>query len=134
MNSDSFNILYVEDNEDLRQLGELRLEQEGHNVDTASSGEEALEILEQNDYGYDAIASDFEMEELTGADLLQQVRERGYEKPFWIYTNREQSHVDEDSDLQIGWTPCSEEYLSKSEGYGQLAENLTSCMLETGTN
>lgn len=132
MSSDSFNILYAEDDSGLSELGELKLEMNGHNVDTVENGIEALEMLEKRDY--DVIVSDFEMPEMNGAELLQEAREMGYDKPFWIYTNRRQDHIDENSSQEIGWTDCSEEYLSKSEGYDMLSDQLTSCILETRKN
>jgi len=125
--SEHYNILYAEDNQGLSELGQLKLEMKGHNVDTAENGREALEMLEQTDY--DVVVSDFEMPEMNGAELLQEARQNGYEKPFWIYTNRQQDHIDENSEQEIGWTDCSEEYLSKSEGYDQLEEQLTQCIL-----
>lgn len=127
MNSESFNILYAEDNQGLSELGQVKLEMKGHNVDTAENGREALEMLEKTDY--DVIVSDFEMPKMNGAELLQEARQNGYKKPFWIYTNRRQDHVEENLDQEIGRTDCSEEYLSKSEDYDHLEEQLSKCIL-----
>ena len=63
----------------LRQIGLL-------NVDEANDGAEAFAMLKQGDYGL--VISDWNMQPITGLDLLQQVRadERLQRLPFIMVT------------------------------------------------
>ena len=60
-------------------------------VDTASDGTSALSMLAQNQY--DAIVADYEMEEMSGIDLLLIIRGRGDDIPFIIFTGRGREEV-----------------------------------------
>lgn len=66
------NILLAEDEAVLRMLVCDTLEDEGHAVDVACDGEEALALIRENDY--DLIILDFMMPKLTGLEVIVQVR------------------------------------------------------------
>jgi HD-like signal output (HDOD) protein len=69
-------ILFVDDNATMRDMYEILLtsEHERWDVATASSGEEALEMIER--HPFDVVASDMRMDGMSGAELLRQVEGR----------------------------------------------------------
>ena len=67
-------ILAVDDQRYFRELIEGLLVEEGFEVQTAASGEEALHILEREDF--DVVITDLVMPGIDGAELCRQVRQR----------------------------------------------------------
>jgi DNA-binding response OmpR family regulator len=67
-------ILVVEDDERARELIVSSLRADGHDVDSSSSGIEALRLLTRQ--WYDLIVSDLKMPELDGPDLYSEVTRR----------------------------------------------------------
>src|SRR5687767_15522925 len=65
-------LLVVDDEESLRITTAAILEREGYLVDTASSGDEAIALLEQKDY--DLVLTDLHMEGGDGLSVLNQIR------------------------------------------------------------
>ena len=65
-------LLVVDDEESLRITTAAILEKEGYTVDTASSGDEAIALLEQKDY--DLVLTDLHMEGGDGLSVLNQIR------------------------------------------------------------
>lgn len=67
-------ILAVDDQRYFRELIERLLDGEGYAVRTCASGEEALRILEREDF--DIVVTDLEMPGIDGAELVRRVKER----------------------------------------------------------
>jgi two-component system cell cycle response regulator len=67
-------ILAVDDQRYFRELIEGLLDDEGYNVQTTSSGEEALHILEREDF--DIVITDLVMPGIDGAELVRRIKER----------------------------------------------------------
>ena len=67
----AYHILVVEDEPDTRELLDFTLRWNGHHVDTASNGREALELLAE--HSYDAILSNLNMPEMDGEDLYRRI-------------------------------------------------------------
>ncbi|MCD8501643.1 MAG: response regulator [Bacillaceae bacterium] len=65
-------ILLAEDEEVLRMLIFDTLEDEGYDIDEASDGREALDLIKDNDY--DLIIVDYMMPGLTGIEVIESVR------------------------------------------------------------
>ncbi|HEX5965933.1 MAG TPA: response regulator [Pyrinomonadaceae bacterium] len=65
-------LLVVDDEESLRITTAAILEKEGYRVDTASSGDEAINLLEEKDY--DLVLTDLHMEGGDGLSVLNQIR------------------------------------------------------------
>lgn len=65
-------VLWVDDEEMIREAGRKYLIGEGHEVDTASSGGEALELLEKRQY--DLMISDVGMSGMSGWQLSEQIK------------------------------------------------------------
>ncbi|MCF6138270.1 response regulator transcription factor [Pseudalkalibacillus berkeleyi] len=66
------NILLAEDEEVLRMLVMDTLEDEGHEIDEACDGQEAIHFIKENTY--DLILLDYMMPLYTGLEVIEQVR------------------------------------------------------------
>ena len=73
-------ILVVDDDVTILMLVERMLDMEGHTVDLAGDGNEALECLDLQ--VPDLILSDISMPGLDGPNLFREVRARGHQMPF----------------------------------------------------
>jgi len=60
-------------------------------VDTTESGQIALQMIAQKKY--DAIISDYEMDEMSGIELLKNIRSQGLDTPFIIFTGKGREEV-----------------------------------------
>lgn len=69
-------ILLVDDEESVRAFSAKALRATGYEVFEADGGEEALEILEDEDFKIDLMISDVAMPEMDGPTLLKHIRER----------------------------------------------------------
>ena len=72
--SNDARLLVVEDEESLRITTAAIFENEGYIVDTASSGDEAIALL--NDADYDLVLTDLHMEGGDGLSVLNQIRQQ----------------------------------------------------------
>ncbi|KXB06393.1 hypothetical protein AKJ51_03730, partial [candidate division MSBL1 archaeon SCGC-AAA382A20] len=100
----------------------LEREDDRLNVETATSADEALELLEENNYG--AIVADQKMPERSGLKMLETLRGRGDETPFIVLTGKggeetamEAVNLDADS------------YFRKDENPGELYSNLAEAIV-----
>lgn len=66
------NILLVEDEEVLRMLVVDVLEDEDHSIDEAIDGDEAIDLLQKNEY--DLVLLDYMMPGKTGLEVVQHIR------------------------------------------------------------
>lgn len=73
-------ILYVDDEPQLRRLGELVLVQSGYDVHTAADGAEAWDALQHAHYNL--LITDHDMPRLTGLELATQARLAGMRIPI----------------------------------------------------
>ena len=69
-----WKILVVDDEPAVSKIMKLLLEQDGHNVQTANSGREALVLLEQG--RFDLVTTDFSMAGMKGDTLAAAIKER----------------------------------------------------------
>lgn len=72
----SIGVLLVDDERDFVEMLGLRLEEEGHRVATAFSGEEALQALTQSHDITDVVLLDLKMPGLDGVETLKAIKER----------------------------------------------------------
>ncbi len=77
-------VLIVDDEEGIRLLYKEELEEEGCEVELASSGEEALEKLESDNI--DLVLLDIKMPGMDGVEVLRKVKERWKELPVILCT------------------------------------------------
>jgi two-component system cell cycle response regulator CtrA len=78
------HILLVEDNEVAAKSIELKLTAEGHNVFITDLGEEAIELVGL--YDYDVVLLDLDLDDMTGLDVLRQVRLEKVRTPVIVVT------------------------------------------------
>jgi len=77
-------ILAIDDQRYFRELIEGLLDDEGYDVQTASSGEEALHILEREDF--DIVITDLVMPGIDGSELVRRIKERRPEQDVVMVT------------------------------------------------
>ncbi len=70
---DDTRILIIDDEKDLLDALSARLRARGNSVDVAESGEEALEMVEHENY--DAVVLDLAMPGIDGLETLKRIRE-----------------------------------------------------------
>ena len=80
----SGSVLVVDDQASAAQFLRLLLEQQGHKVETASNGLEALPLLE--DHHFDLVLSDLDMPEMDGLELMHRIRQRWPDLPVVAVT------------------------------------------------
>jgi two-component system sensor histidine kinase/response regulator len=103
------SILFVEDNEDLRDNAALVLDLEGYDVRVARDGQEALEVLDEG-FVPNLIVSDIMMPRMNGHEFFQAVRKRSDLKavPFIFLTARGSRQ-----DISTGRLLGADDYLVK---------------------
>ncbi len=99
----------------------LNKEDKSLNVDTAGSGEKALEILEEMEY--DAIVADYKMSRMNGIDLLREFRKIDEKTPFIILTGKGNEKVAKKA-LNLGATRYLWKKDSSKAQYEELAKIL----------
>jgi DNA-binding response OmpR family regulator len=72
-------ILIVDDEEGIRMLYSMELEDEGYEVITLSDGKDLLAMVEKE--APDCVILDIKLREYNGLDLLQQIRKKHYDLP-----------------------------------------------------
>ena len=77
-------VLIVDDDAAVLQASSLLLGRAGFTVESAGSGERAMQLLQ--DRSYSAILSDINMEGMSGLDLLRAIRERDLDTPVILFT------------------------------------------------
>jgi CheY-like chemotaxis protein len=98
--SDGVSVLVVDDEEMVRSTVTRLLTLNGHQVERASSGAEALSMFAEHDY--DVVFTDFGMPEMTGAELSKKLKEAQADLPVILltgYTETEAAHEDVDDIL-----------------------------------
>jgi two-component system response regulator PilR (NtrC family) len=77
-------ILIVDDERSIRELLEIFLKKEGFQVTSTTNAEEGLAQVKANEF--DLIVSDIKMSDMTGIDLLREVRSNGFNGQFILLT------------------------------------------------
>jgi DNA-binding NtrC family response regulator len=87
-------VLHVEDSVGDLELTRLFLKRQGYNniiITPVLSAEQALEILEQKDF--DVVVSDYQMPRMNGLEFLEELRKKGNDIPFIIFTGKGEEQV-----------------------------------------
>lgn len=79
-------ILILDDERNIRTLFEEEFKDDGYEVISTDSGEEALEILDEGKQKIDLITLDIKMPKMDGIEFLGKVREKFRELPIIICT------------------------------------------------
>jgi DNA-binding NtrC family response regulator len=77
-------ILVVDDDADIREVLKDRLEYLGYRVTLASHGNEGLQQVEKN--GLNMVFLDIQMPDMSGLDVLREIRRRGHQIPVAMIT------------------------------------------------
>src|SRR5207302_881686 len=77
-------ILIVDDERSIRELLEIFLKKEGFGVTSASSAQEALAQIKSSEF--DLVISDIKMADMTGIDLLRELRSTSFNGQFILLT------------------------------------------------
>ena len=72
-------ILVVDDEQNLRIVVQKEMRRQGHEVETASDGEAAWNMLEEEDF--DVLLTDINMPRLDGIELLRRLRKKVQNPP-----------------------------------------------------
>lgn len=108
-------ILIVDDEEGIRMLYSMELQDEGYDVITLPDGNGLLEVIETENP--DCVIMDIKMKEFSGLDLLQQVRKRHYNLPVILNSAYSSFKVDLKS-------VAADYYVVKSSDLTELKEKL----------
>jgi two-component system alkaline phosphatase synthesis response regulator PhoP len=98
--------LYVEDEENIRNVVKLNLEMEGFEIVTASKGSEGIKYFEEQHF--DLIMLDVMLPEMNGFQICEQIRLTNQEVPIIFLTAKDTS-LDRISGLKRG----ADDYLTK---------------------
>ncbi|MEG0127701.1 response regulator transcription factor [Clostridium sp.] len=101
----AYKVLIIDDEEDIRNLIRIYLENEGYETTLASSGEDGMKIIE-NDF-YDLILLDIMMEGINGIETCIEIRKKT-NTPI-IFLTAKGSELDKLQGLSVG----ADDYISK---------------------
>src|SRR5712692_10378416 len=110
-------ILLVEDERRLAQVVRRVLEEEGHTVDTASDGEEALAMAMEG--SHDVIVLDVLLPEMDGIEVCQSLRRNKVDTPVLLLTA-----LDSVQDRVRGLDAGADDYLPKPFAFQELLARL----------
>ena len=113
-------ILVVEDDRNMRLLTAARLEDQ-YTVVTAADGVEALEYIHKG--GIDMIVADIMMPRMDGYELLQTIRQEGYDTPYLMLTAKETL-----DDKQRGFSLGTDDYMTKPFSSDELVWRISALM------
>ncbi|MCD7933642.1 MAG: response regulator transcription factor [Tannerellaceae bacterium] len=121
----NLRILVVEDEEDICEILKFNLETEGYDVDTANSGEEALEM---NLTGYQLLMLDVMMGEISGFKLASILRKNPSTAttPIIFLTAK-----DTENDLLTGFNLGADDYISKPFSIRQVLARVKAVLRRT---
>lgn len=94
------HLLFVDDTFETRDLFRLCFTLEGHTVDTAHNGPEALRIIQQNAPQIDVIIMDQHMPQMTGLEVVQNMRriEELNPIPVILFTGEMPGHIEKEAE------------------------------------
>jgi two-component system, chemotaxis family, chemotaxis protein CheY len=90
----SLRVLYADDMKELRQLLEVVLGRDGHQVDSVSDGSHALELLRPNPQAYDVVITDHHMPTVSGLELVAKLRALHYTGRIIVFSSELSEEVD----------------------------------------
>lgn len=113
-------ILVVDDEQDIREILQFNLEHEGYNVQTASSAEEALEML---DATYSLIILDVMMDGMSGFKMADLLRKQENLIPIIFLTAK-----NSENDMLTGFMLGGDDYIKKPFSVQELTARVKSVL------
>lgn len=127
---DMTKILVVDDEQDLCEILNFNLCNEGFEVTTANSAEEALELIGCHPRGtYALILLDVMMERMSGFEMAQTLRQDGDETPIIFLTAR-----DAHDDQLTGFTNGADDYITKPFSFDTVLARVRAVLRRTTNN
>jgi len=108
-----FNILVVDDNENIRNLIVERLTGEGYQVFPAADGEEALDVMDHEHI--DLMIADIMMPRMDGYELTSELRGAKYTLPILMITAKERIE-----DKRQGFRAGTDDYMVKPIDFDEM--------------
>ncbi|MHB8443263.1 MAG: response regulator transcription factor [Patescibacteria group bacterium] len=112
-------ILVIEDERKIASFIKRGLIEAEYEVDIASSGAEALEMVQEEEKGYTLILLDLMLPDMDGFDICAKIRADGVQTPILILTARN-STEDKIKGLNMG----ADDYLTKPFAIGELVARI----------
>lgn len=109
-------ILFIEDDENLRNVLAISLRQEGYSVDEAASGEAGLDSFDRS--GADVVIVDLRLPGIDGFEVTRALRRKS-QVPITIVTAHNDSH-----DVVAGLEAGADDYVAKPVGAKELAARI----------
>ena len=123
----NLEILYVEDEPELRDLMASVLAHSGIEVVLASDGEEALSFLENQ--SFDLVITDMVMPKMSGKDLFEKVREKTPDLPFLFLSGYSPKEI-----APEGIFPKATQFLRKPCSVPEMLESIGLLLQEVGSD
>ena len=79
-------ILYADDMQELRDMVQITLARDGHEVECAADGQLALQRLEEEP-SFDLVITDHQMPNMNGLELVKQLRARSFPGKILLFTS-----------------------------------------------
>ncbi|MEX1189384.1 MAG: bifunctional response regulator/alkaline phosphatase family protein [Bacteroidia bacterium] len=92
---DKINILWADDEIELLKPHILFLREKGYDVETANSGDDALDLVRENNF--DIVFLDENMPGISGLETLIQIKQISQSLPVVMITKSEEEHIMEDA-------------------------------------
>jgi two-component system alkaline phosphatase synthesis response regulator PhoP len=103
---DDMRILFVEDEENIRDIVKLNLELEEHEVVATSNGRDALKFFQEQHF--DLVLLDIMLPEINGLEICEQIRLTNLEVPIIFLTAKDAA-----PDRIVGLKKGADDYLTK---------------------
>ncbi len=87
-------VIYADDMQQLRELITIVLGRDGHTVETAPTGELALEKIAAHLADFDVIITDHHMPGMNGLELVSRIRELPFEGKIIVFSSELSQSVD----------------------------------------
>jgi two-component system chemotaxis response regulator CheY len=81
-----FRVLYADDVRELREIVRLSLSRDGHGVECAEDGAQALRRV-QSDEGFDLVITDHHMPVMNGIELVRNLRALGFRGKIMVFSS-----------------------------------------------
>lgn len=123
----NYRILVVDDEEDLCEILKFNLENEGYEIDTANSAEEALKM---DISSYDLLLLDVMMGEISGFKMARMLKndEKTAHLPIIFLTAK-----DTENDMLTGFNLGADDYISKPFSIRQVIARVKAVLRRTAT-
>lgn len=97
----SESILLIDDEKSLLRMMQKSLERLGYKVTSTLRGQDGVDMFSDNPLGFDLVLTDMMMPEITGEDVVREVRKVNPDIPVIIYTGFS-DRIDEDNFVSLG--------------------------------